>query len=429
MQQGNGEAVQAPGKVLVYSHSWTPLQVDGVAVRMMAHVRELTERGVKVTVVTPDFRVAGFGSSEPKELDRIAGVEEHFRLETALTPVYRKNMCMKNSFRNLLTLISIIRRIRPDIVHGTQEASMQVLATACLFCDVPYVISMHTDVGQIAQRDTVFSSLGGALGSWQRFGNMFFIYLGYRNWERAGATFFCVSDQARRILRDAAVPEERVAPELWGPMVDGSIFRIDLPEASIREKRESLTFGIKDAFLMVYVGRITAEKDVQFLVDAMDRAPCNVVLGLIGAGSLCSELSKLHGRERRIHCTGECLPREQVALCIRAADCCVSASTMETVGFTAMEALSCGTPMLAANAQGFALHLSHGVNARLWTPHDAGSFDRELAALMATKPEGEWSREALRASTASASLEACTNRALRTYQCAKHADRDRKSVV
>ena len=31
----------------------------------------------------------------------------------------------------------------------------------------------------------------------------------------------------------------------------------------------------------------------------------------------------------------------------------------------AMEALSCGTPMLAANAQGYAMYLSHGVNASL----------------------------------------------------------------
>lgn len=295
---------------------------------------------------------------------------------------------------------------------------MQVLATACILCDVPLVVSVHTDVTQIANRDEAFSSLGGLLGSLQKFIAISMTNWGYRNWAVAGATYFCVSEQAKTILRNAAVREARVAPELWGPMVDKSIFRIDLPEAAVRERRESLTFGIKDAFLMVYVGRVTAEKDVQFLVDALRRAPSNVVLGLIGAGSLCEELSKLHGKEHRIHCTGEMVCREQVALSIRAADCCVSASTMETVGFTAMEALSCGTPMLAANAQGFALHLSHGVNARLWTPLDTGSFDAELAALMATKREGNWSQEALRASIQPWSLEACTNRALRTYQLA-----------
>merc|ERR1719401_1617185 len=139
---------------------------------------------------------------------------------------------------------------------------------------------------------------------------------------------------------------------------------------------------------MVYVGRVTAEKDIQFLVDALERAPPRVVLALIGPGSMAEELAHLHGPERRLYCTGKLESRPRVALAMRAADCCVSASTMETVGFTAMEALSCGTPMLAANAQGFAEHLSHGVNARLWTPQDQGSFDDELKKLMASGRDG-----------------------------------------
>merc|ERR1712186_277512 len=116
-----------------------------------------------------------------------------------------------------------------------------------------------------------------------------------------------------------------------------------------------------------------------FLVDALDRAPKNVVLALIGPGSLTDELKKSHGPERRLYCTGQFQSREEVALILRAANCGVSASTMETVGFNALETLSCGTPFLAARAQGFALHPQHGVNARLWTPYDAESFDRELA--------------------------------------------------
>merc|ERR1712060_694115 len=88
---------------------------------------------------------------------------------------------------------------------------------------------------------------------------------------------------------------------------------------------------------------------------------------------------------------------------------------METVGFNALETLSCGTPFLAANAQGFAMHLDHGVNARLFTPQDPVSFDKELGILMATKQEGSWSREALRASMEKASIEHCTDRALRAY--------------
>ena len=94
----------------------------------------------------------------------------------------------------------------------------------------------------------------------------------------------------------------------------------------------------------------------------------------------------------------------------------------------AMEALSCGTPMLAANAQGYAMYLSHGVNAslqakqlftkslslrylaitqcsaslqaRLFTPGSSSSFDEELAKIMETKREGDWSPESIRATMA-----------------------------
>merc|ERR1712192_18586 len=161
-----------------------------------------------------------------------------------------------------------------------------------------------------------------------------------------------------------------------------------------------------------------AEKDVQFLVDALQRAPKHVILALVGSGSMANELAKKHGFEERLHCTGDFVGRHQVALALRAADCCVSASTMETVGFTAMESLSCGTPMIAANAQGFALHLRHGVNARLYTPHDEASFDRELDAMLATKREANWSPEALRESMAYASVDVCTDVALDVYSIA-----------
>lgn len=298
---------------------------------------------------------------------------------------------------------------------------MQVLAMACLLCNVPLVVSLHTDVGQIANRDEGFSPWSGRLGRIHTKISIFFVLFGYQIWSWTGANFFAVSGQSKKILQEAGVSASKVYPEVWGPMVDRKLFCIDKPAAEVKKARENLTFGITDAYLMVYVGRVTAEKDVQFLIDALERAPKRVVLGIIGAGSMCAELSKLHGKERRIHCTGEFVNREQVALYMRAADLCVSASTMETVGFTAMEALSCGTPMLAANAQGFALHLSHGENARLWTPQDEVGFDRELAAMMETKLEGHWSRQALRDSMACASVELCTQRALRAYESVQPA--------
>lgn len=412
------EAPSLPGTVLLYSHSWLPGQVDGVAVRMMAHAKHLAEQGVKVTVATPDFVLRGATPApDPPKLVPIPGVE-HVVLETTLTPVYQKNVCMRYSIANFLTLVALIRRIRPDLVHGTQEASIQLLASACLLCDVPLIVSVHTDVAQIARCDPGFTWIGGAAGKLHKTLAIMCAHWGYRNWAFSGASYFCVSSQSNQILKDAGVRDSRVCPGSWGPMVDRRTFRIDLPQEEVAEMRRILTFEIPDAFLLVYVGRVTAEKDVQFLVDALERAPKRVVLALIGPGSMVEELKKNHGKAHRLHCTGELRPRENVASILKAADCCVSASVMETIGFTAMESLSCGTPCLMANAQGFALHLSHGVNARLFTPQSQESFDAELAALMAERREGCWSPESLRESMASASVEECTKRALQAYQFA-----------
>ena len=123
---------------------------------------------------------------------------------------------------------------------------------------------------------------------------------GYRNWALAGANFFPVSKQSMVILRNAGVPEQRVAPVIWGPMVDRTQFRVDLPEDKVLETRKRLTFGMQPCFLMIYVGRVTAEKDIQFLVDAHKRAPKHVVLALIGPGSMAGELKQFHGPEHRL---------------------------------------------------------------------------------------------------------------------------------
>ena len=286
-----------PSRVLVYSHSWLPGQVDGVAVRMMAHVNAMAKRGVRVMLLTPDFVMNG---EQQPNFEKIPGVE-HVTLQTQKTPIYRKNMCMKMSLTNLRRLLGAIRKFEPDLVHATQEASLQVLVAACALSDVPVIISLHTDVAQIAARDEGFSSLGGTIGRLHSWSAVRFTHWGYRNWALAGANYFPVSKQSMVILRNAGVPEQRVAPVIWGPMVDRNQFRVDLPDDKVSETRKRLTFGMQTSFLMVYVGRVTAEKDIQFLVDAHKRAPKHVVLALIGPGSMAEELKQFHGPEHRLY--------------------------------------------------------------------------------------------------------------------------------
>lgn len=167
---------------------------------------------------------------------------------------------------------------------------------------------------------------------------------------------------------------------------------------------------------MTYVGRFSMEKDIYFLVEALKRAPENVTLALVGDGPLGPELTQL-GKEQapKLFCEAKFVGREEVALSLAASDIGVSASCMETVGFSAWESIACGTPFLAADALGFHEHLKPGVNSRLWTPKDTEAFDEALKQFIKDKEVDAWDKATLRESVKPAHIPDCTERAVQAY--------------
>jgi len=395
--------VSDPKHVLVYVHSWLPRQCDGVAVRFLAHVRELVRRGIKVTLVTPDFEAAKFRG----DFVKVEGVE-HIQLSTSFTPGYKREagklgvMCPKSSINSLMTLVGVLRKVKPDLVHMAQCASMVMVSTACLVVNVPLVMSIHTDLHASKSTTTGISvqlSDFGLLFSW-----LF------------GASFFPVSSNAHAILEGAGIGGTKGIMR-WGPMVDTNIFRVDQDKEKVAAERKRLTHGHPERFLVTYVGRFSLEKNLKFLVEGLKRAPENVTLALVGDGPLGEEFAELSKELMpRLFCEPKFLGREEVALALAASDIGASASCMETTGFCAIESIACGTPFLAANALGFAEHLSDGVNARLFKPDDTASMLTALAEFNKEKEEGRmWKRDALRASVNHACLSDCSDRALVAY--------------
>ena len=59
---------------------------------------------------------------------------------------------MKNSAqlckprRNLATILRVLRRVKPDVVHATQCTSLPLVSLACLLTGTPLVSSLHTDL-------------------------------------------------------------------------------------------------------------------------------------------------------------------------------------------------------------------------------------------------------------------------------------------
>lgn len=105
-------------------------------------------------------------------------------------------------------------------------------------------------------------------------------------------------------------------------------------------------------FVVLTVGRLSAEKKQQELIQAINHSKYspNIQLVIVGEGPLKSELKK---EGKVLHCNPLFLSKltpEKLAFWYNQADLYVHCGRVELEGMTVLEALACGTPPLIANA-------------------------------------------------------------------------------
>jgi glycosyltransferase involved in cell wall biosynthesis len=146
--------------------------------------------------------------------------------------------------------------------------------------------------------------------------------------------------------------------------------------------------------LLLYVGRLDREKNLEFLLDAMSRVRIpRVRLLLVGRGTQAGALRRaaaVRGLGDRVALLGGS-PPDGLPAYYRAADAFVFASTTETQGLAVLEAMACGLPVVAVRASGIEEVVAEGVSGLL-VPEDAAAFsaaagqvltDADLAAKLA----------------------------------------------
>jgi alpha-1,6-mannosyltransferase len=127
--------------------------------------------------------------------------------------------------------------------------------------------------------------------------------------------------------------------------VDSQIFS---PTRRDSELRAKLSRGSK--FLMVHCGRLSPEKDPHLTLGALrilkERFKVDVHLVVIGGGPLAQKLEKKSG-DLPVTFTGYIANPVKIAEIFAAADVSVAPGPLETFCLSALESLSCGTPVVA----------------------------------------------------------------------------------
>ena len=116
--------------------------------------------------------------------------------------------------------------------------------------------------------------------------------------------------------------------------------------------RESLKVG--NERILLSVGNLVENKGHRLAIEALSRLPENTIIVIVGTGpdlTSLKEFAKSNGHETRVRFVGQ-VPNEQLKWWYSAADVLVLCSSREGWANVLLEAMACGTPVIATNIGG-----------------------------------------------------------------------------
>jgi glycosyltransferase involved in cell wall biosynthesis len=216
-----------------------------------------------------------------------------------------------------------LKSFQPDLVHIATEGPLGWAALhAARHLGLPVVSSYHSNFSQYL-RQYGFGCLEEAC--WR-----------YLRWFHNGTQVtFCPTPSIRDLLLARGFREVRT----WGRGVDSGHFH---PEKRDDQLRRQWGAG-PDTPVILYVGRLAAEKNVAMLLDAFGLLPDDPapILVLVGDGPLRSRLEKVSGK--RVVFAGY-RQGEELARSYASADLFVFPSLTDTFGNVLLEGMAAGLP-------------------------------------------------------------------------------------
>jgi glycosyltransferase involved in cell wall biosynthesis len=163
----------------------------------------------------------------------------------------------------------------------------------------------------------------------------------------------------------------------WRGGVDVELFSPTRADGMMRAR---LCGGRQAQTLLLYVGRLSAEKGIESLRDTLDAMP-GAALAIVGDGPYRSTLERhFEGRQAYFH---GYLHGEDLAAAYASSDVFMFPSRSETLGLVLLEAMASGCPVVAARAGGIPEVVTDGATGLLFDPSDESQPLDHLRRLLA----------------------------------------------
>jgi glycogen(starch) synthase len=351
-------------RILVLSNMYPPHHIGGYELSCRDVMDRFRTRGHEITVLTTTMRLSGV---EDPEGERARGIRRDLTFywddHRLVSPSLRGRLAIERE--NQEALRSALEDARPDVVSIWNMGAMSLgLLTTLVENHVPMVFAVCDD----------WLVYGPLLDAWARLfrrhkwigratRSMTGVPTTLPNLTDAGAFCF-VSDFVRQRAKEKA----RVDPPN-STVVYSGIDRVDFPS------------GPADARpwtgRLLYVGRIDDRKGLDVAIEALARLS-DARLDILGRGDAAYR-ERLQALAQRVGVADrvrfDVVPREALRDRYRGADVLVFPVLWEEpFGLVPIEAMACGTPVVATGTGGSAEFLAHERNCLLTKSGDADAL-------------------------------------------------------
>lgn len=202
-----------------------------------------------------------------------------------------------------------------------------------------------------------------------------------------GRQYIVLSEYLAATVRSRGARPAHVMP-VYG--VDRKIFCLpDRPKHEIRAQRLLPLEGS----LIFFSSRIAPEKDADTLLAAVrllvERGRKVKILHRSGGFRTFMEYARRFGVEEHVIATDAVHPSQELPLDYQASDVCVQASRAEGLGFSVLEAMACGTPVVAANTGGLRETVIAGTTGWSYPAGDAAALADCIAEVLDNPEEAQ----------------------------------------
>jgi glycosyltransferase involved in cell wall biosynthesis len=305
-------------RIAIITENFLP-KLDGVTRTLAKLLEHLQLTGHEAMLLGPE-----------SGMEKYAGAEV---IGTAGLPLPFYPELKFNFFRPLF--MRRLTEFNPDIVHIVDPVILGATGLAVArFLNKPLVSSYHTNLAAYCEHFG-FPLLTKPMWSYNRFVH------------NQCVLTFCPSPSTAAMLRSQGFEHLRI----WPRGVDTTIFRPERRDEALRASWLRERPSSKNMTVLLYVGRVSWEKNLRLLIQAyqaMDHSQCHLVI--VGEGPAHAEIQEILTNVP-VTFTGY-LRGEALATAYASADVFAFPSRTETFGQVVLEAMASGLPVVGLLSEG-----------------------------------------------------------------------------